>query len=103
MSHLIYAYTIAGKDTEPWERTVGKRREVGAGLIKIGETRKAKARTRIRQQLRTAYPNMEGVKILLEEVAEREDGTTFSDHEVHAALVKEGIRCWGGEWFEVTT
>lgn len=103
MSNLIYAYTIAGKDTEPWERTVGKRRETGAGLIKIGETGKAKARTRIRQQLRTAYPNMEGVEILLEEVAERADGTTFSDHEVHAALVKEGVRCWGGEWFEVTT
>ena len=102
MSNLIYAYTIAGKDAEPWERTVGMRREAGAGLIKIGETGKAKARTRIRQQLRTAYPNMEGVEILLEEVAERVDGTTFSDHEVHAALVKEGVGCWGGEWFEVT-
>jgi len=102
VTNLIYAYTIAGKDAEPWERTVGKRRETGTGLIKIGQTTKAKARTRIKQQLGTAYPNMEGVEILLEEVAERADGTTFTDHEVHAALVMEGVRCWGGEWFEVT-
>lgn len=102
MRSLIYAYTIAGKDAEPWERTVGKRRETGTGLVKVGQTTKAKAKTRIKQQLGTAYPNMEGVEILLEEVAERANGTAFTDHEVHAALIKEGIRCWGGEWFEAT-
>jgi hypothetical protein len=102
VSNRIYAYTIAGKDAESWERTVGKRQVTGIGLIKVGQTTKAKAKTRIKQQLGTAYPNMEGVEILLEEVAERAGGTTFTDHEVHAALIMEGIRCWGGEWFEAT-
>ncbi len=74
----------------------------GAGLIKVGQTTKRSARERIKQQLGTAYPNLDGVEILLDEPAVRDDGTEFTDHEVHAALVKAGIRRPEGEWFEAT-
>lgn len=102
MSNRIYAYTVVGKGTEPWERIVGQGRITGEGLIKVGETTKSTAKARIKEQLGTAYPNLEGVKILLDESAARDDGTEFTDHKVHAALVKAGIRRPGGEWFEAT-
>lgn len=102
MSNRIYAYTIVGRDAEPWERTVGQERITGEGLIKVGQTTKSSARARIRQQLGTAYPNLEGVEILLDESAVTDDGSEFTDHEVHEALVKVGIRRPGGEWFEAT-
>lgn len=100
MSNLIYAYTVIGKDAEPWERSVGLSRVKGRGLIKVGQTTKAKARTRIKQQLGTVFPDLKGVEILHEEPAVAKDGGEFSDHEVHEALVKAGVRRPGGEWFE---
>src|SRR3546814_17505131 len=57
---------------------------------------------RIKQQLGTAYPDLEGVNILLDEPATREDGSQFGDRDVHAALVAAGIKRPGGEWFECT-
>lgn len=102
MNNRIYAYTVVGKDAEPWERTVGQRHITGEGLIKVGQTTKASARARIKQQLGTAYPNLDGVEILLDQPAVKDDGTEFTDHEVHDSLVKAGIRRPGGEWFEVT-
>ena len=102
MSNRIYAYTVVGKDSEPWERVSGQTRKVGAGLIKVGQTTKRSARERIKQQLSTAYPNLEGVRILLDDDAVRNDGMEFSDHDVHAALVANGIKRSGGEWFEAT-
>jgi hypothetical protein len=102
VSNRIYAYTVAGKDTEPWERVIGQTRATGAGLIKVGQTTRATARARIKEQLGTAYPSLDGVEILLDEPAVRDDGGEFTDHEVHDALVKAGIRRPGGEWFEAT-
>jgi hypothetical protein len=102
VSKRIYAYTVVGKDAEPWERVSGQSRKTGTGLIKVGETTRRTARERIKQQLGTAYPNLDGVKIEFEAPAVRDDGTEFSDHEVHAALVKHGIKRHGGEWFEAT-
>ncbi|MGB7587238.1 MAG: GIY-YIG nuclease family protein [Solirubrobacterales bacterium] len=102
MTNRIYAYTVVGKDTEPWERISGQSRTTGTGLIKVGQTTRRKARERIKQQLGTAYPSLGGVEILLDEPAVREDGSEFTDHEVHAALVGEGIRRPEGEWFEAT-
>jgi T5orf172 domain-containing protein len=101
-ANRIYAYTVVGKDAEPWERISGQSRTTGTGLIKVGQTTKRTARERIKQQLGTAYPNLDGVKILLDEPAVREDGSEFTDHEAHAALVGEGIRRPEGEWFEAT-
>lgn len=102
MNKRIYAYTVVGKNDLPWQRRVGQQVVSGTGLIKVGETGKRTARARIKQQLGTAYPNLEGVDILLDELATREDGSAFSDHDVHHALVAAGIRRPGGEWFEAT-
>lgn len=102
MTNRIYAYTVVGKDTEPWERTLGQTRIVGNGVIKVGETTKSTARARIKEQLGTAYPKLEGVEILIDEPAIRADGSEFSDHDVHHALVASGIKRPGGEWFEAS-
>ena len=102
MTNRIYAYTVVGKDAEPWERVSGQTVTRGAGLIKVGETTKPNARARIKEQLGTAYPNLEGVRILLDEPAARTGGAELGDHDVHAVLVKQGIKRPGGEWFEAT-
>lgn len=103
MTKRIYAYTVVGKDTEPWERVSGQTVTAGKGLIKVGETTKSNARARIKEQLGTAYPNLDGVSILLDEAATRTEGSTdFGDHDVHTVLVRQGIKRPGGEWFEAT-
>lgn len=102
MSNRIYVYTVVGKDAEPWERTGGATLVTGSGLVKVGQTTKGTARARIKQQLGTAYPALKGVDILYDEPALRADGTEFTDHDVHAALVAAGINRTGGEWFEAT-
>src|SRR3546814_20973557 len=73
MTRRIYAYTVIGKDAEPWRRKIGRALVGGAGLIKVGETTKSTARARIKQQLGTAYPDLEGVHILLDAPATREE------------------------------
>lgn len=98
----IYAYTVVGKDDEAWTRTVGSSQISGKGLIKVGETTLVTAQARIKQQLGTAYPKLKGVTILLDESANRPDGTYFRDHAVHRALRDTGVRRVGGEWFEAT-
>lgn len=102
MTNRIYVYTVLGKDAEPWTRTEGDKLVEGTGLLKVGQTTKGTARARIKQQLNTAYPGLKGVDILFDELATRADGTEFSDHDVHAALVAAGINRTGGEWFEAT-
>lgn len=102
MTNRIYAYTVIGKNDDDWQRSIGETATRGRGLIKVGQTSLKKARTRIKQQLGTAYPKLEGVEILLDEPATREDGSEFSDHDVHHALVAAGIKRPGGEWFEAT-
>ena len=54
----------------------GRPASPATGLIKVGQTTKASARERIKQQLGTAYPNLDGVEILLDEPAVRDDGTS---------------------------
>lgn len=102
MTKHVYVYTVVGKDQELWERTEGSRLVKGTGLLKVGETKQGTVRARVKQQLNTAYPGLKGVSILLDDVAERNDGSEFSDHDVHAALVAMGISRVGGEWFEAT-
>ncbi|WP_454859578.1 GIY-YIG nuclease family protein [Promicromonospora soli] len=100
MTRRIYAYTVVGKDSQPWQRS-GPALVSGVGQIKVGETTKPTARARIAQQLGTAYPRLEGVRILLDELAVRKDGTEFRDHDLHHALVASGVRK-DQEWFEAT-
>jgi hypothetical protein len=102
VTNRIYAYSVVGKDNQPWSRTVGQTHITGTGLIKVGQTTKPTARARIKEQLGTAYPNLDGVDIRYDELALREDGTEFTDHDVHHALVAAGVNRDSGEWFEAT-
>ncbi|MFC1986519.1 DEAD/DEAH box helicase family protein [Chloroflexota bacterium] len=70
----IYLYSIADKAHE--------------GLLKVGQTTRD-VKHRIAEQLKTA--NIKNYTIELDQVVERDDGTTFTDHEVRAALVRKGF------------
>jgi hypothetical protein len=56
------------------------------GLLKVGQTTR-NVKQRISEQLTTA--SIKNYTIELDEPAERDDGTIFSDHEVRAALVRK--------------
>ncbi len=83
----IYAY----EDTNPQY----------AGLLKIGYTTKS-VRERVAAQYPTLRPGEPPYRIVLEEPAIRNDGTSFTDHEVHRMLRINGIQKVKGEWFRCT-
>ena len=66
------------------------------GLLKVGFTNR-NAQERVKEQLGTSGLSY---KIVLEESAIRNDGSTFSDHDVHRYLKKMNISNPDGEWFE---
>lgn len=80
----IYAY----EDTNPQYR----------GLLKVGYTT-VDVRTRVAQQYPTLKPGEPPYRIVLEETAMRNDGSSFTDHDVHRYLRQKGIRNPDGEWF----
>lgn len=65
------------------------------GLLKIGQTSRD-VKQRVAEQLKTA--RIKNYRIELDEPAEREDGTTFTDHQVRAALIKKKFANPDGEW-----
>jgi hypothetical protein len=79
----IYAYSIED--------------EAHAGLLKIGQTTKD-VKVRIEQQLKTAA--IENYTIRLDESAERDDGSTFSDHQVRARLRAKDFANPQLEWMQ---
>lgn len=81
----IYAYSIED--------------EAHADLLKIGQTTRD-VKTRIEQQLKTAA--IENFTILLDESAESDDGSTFSDHQVRARLKAKGFANPQLEWMQCT-
>ena len=81
----IYAYSIDDK--------------AHAGLLKVGQTTRD-VKQRVAEQLKTA--NIKNYTIVLDEPAERDDGTTFTDHEVRAALVRKGFENTELEWMRCT-
>lgn len=81
----IYAY----EDTNPQYK----------GLLKIGYTIK-NVEERVKQQYPTLRPGKKPYKIVLEESAIRNNGTSFSDHDVHNLLRKQGFSNPKGEWFK---
>ena len=81
----IYAYSIADEAHE--------------GLLKVGQTTRDVKR-RVAEQLRTAA--ITNFRIELDEPAERDDGTIFTDHEVRAALTRKGIENTSLEWMRCT-
>lgn len=81
----IYAYSIADDAHRGW--------------LKIGQTTR-EVRHRVAEQLRTAA--ISNYRIELEEYAERQDGSFFSDHEVRAGLIRKGFANPEGEWMACT-
>ncbi len=77
----IYAYAIDDK--------------AHAGLLKVGQTTR-NVKQRIAEQVKTAA--IKNFKIVLDESAERDDGTLFTDHHVRAALAKKGFEKVELEW-----
>lgn len=69
------------------------------GLLKVGQTTRD-VKQRIAQQLKTA--NIKNYTIELDQVAERDDGTIFTDHDVRMALVRRGFENVELEWMRCT-
>lgn len=68
------------------------------GCLKIGYTTKT-AEERVRAQYPVKTPTQTWA-IVLDELALREDGSSFNDHAVHKVMKRSGIRRVEGEWFE---
>ncbi|GJQ23674.1 restriction endonuclease [Candidatus Brocadia sapporoensis] len=81
---IIYAY----EDTHPQY----------AGLLKIGYTTRT-AVERVTEQYPTARPGELPFRIIFEESAMRNDGSTFTDREIHRCLHVKGFKNPKGEWF----
>lgn len=77
----IYAYSIADAAHKK--------------LLKVGQTTRD-VKQRVAEQLKTA--TIKNYKIELNEPAERDDGSLFTDHEVRAALIKKGFANTELEW-----
>ena len=78
----IYAYELIGVETHK-------------GLLKVGFTNR-NSKDRIAEQLKTSRVKY---KIVFEESAMRNDGSAFTDFDVHRYLRKKGIKNTEGEWF----
>lgn len=82
---MIYAYS----DSNPQYK----------GLLKVGYTEK-EVEKRVAQQYPTKRPDgLVPYKIVLAESAMRNDGTCFTDHDVHHLLRKKRVDNVGGEWY----
>ncbi len=69
------------------------------GLLKVGYTLR-EVKQRVAEQLKTAA--IKNFTIELDELAERDDGSIFTDHEVRAALIKKGFANPELEWVRCT-
>ena len=69
------------------------------GLLKVGFT-SVDVQSRVAQQYPTKKPGALPYKIILQESAMRNDGSSFTDHEVHRVLRKNGLSNPTGEWFK---
>jgi hypothetical protein len=69
------------------------------GLLKVGQTTRD-VKQRVTEQLKTAA--IKNYTIELDESAERDDGTIFTDHEVRAALVQKHFENTELEWMRCT-
>lgn len=85
---MIYAYRDLNPDYD--------------GLLKVGYTEKDVDR-RVAQQYSTKRPDGKlPYEILYRSSAMREDGSCFTDHDVHRMLRRRKITGVGGEWFRCT-
>ncbi|WAS06664.1 DEAD/DEAH box helicase family protein [Gloeomargaritales cyanobacterium VI4D9] len=73
--------------------------EAHRGLLKVGQTTR-EVKQRVAEQLKTAA--IKNYRIELDEPAEREDGSLFTDFEVRAALERKGFERVEQEWMRCT-
>lgn len=72
------------------------------GLLKIGYTVRD-VEKRVAQQYPTKRPDGKlPYKIVYSDSAMRNDGSCFTDHDIHNLLKRKGIEAVGGEWFRCT-
>lgn len=72
------------------------------GLLKVGFTQHDVER-RVVQQFPVIQPGeVKPFEIVFSESSMRDDGTSFTDHDVHKRLVANGVERVGGEWFRCT-
>ena len=69
------------------------------GLLKVGYTTKS-VEHRIKQQYPTLTPGTPTYTIHLDELAIRNDGSAFTDKDIHRYLQKKGFLNPNGEWFK---
>ena len=84
-SPTIYAYELTDIATHK-------------GLLKVGYTSRSSEK-RINEQTKTANIKY---KIVFEESAMKNDGTAFTDHDIHRYFKTKGIEHIEGEWFKCT-
>lgn len=82
---IIYAYTLPNDISRK-------------GQLKIGYTTRS-AQERIKEQTEATRSEF---AIVLIEPAVRNDGTSFTDHDIHLYLRKKGFKNTEGEWFKCT-
>ncbi len=70
------------------------------GCLKVGYTTK-NVQERVAAQYPVNLPS-QSYQIVLEEIAMRDEGSFFTDHDVHRLLTRKNIRRIEGEWFECT-
>ncbi len=68
--------------------------------FKVGYTSKTVSE-RVAEQYPVKLPN-QSYKIELDEIAMREDGSFFTDHDLHKVLTRKNIQRINGEWFKCT-
>ena len=68
------------------------------GILKVGYTTIG-VQERVKQQYNILRPGEPPYKILVEESAMRQDGTSFTDHDVHRQLERMGCQHIEGEWY----
>lgn len=90
----IYAYTEGQYRNRAW---TGARS--GKGLLKVGYTTRPVIE-RMAEHYPTARPDKMPYRVVLEQLALRDDGTFFTDHDVHKALQQMEVKRINGEWFE---
>lgn len=72
------------------------------GLLKVGFTQHDVER-RVAQQFPVIQPGeVKPYEIVFSETSMRDDGTSFTDRDVHKRLVANGVERVGGEWFRCT-
>ncbi|MBT4764553.1 GIY-YIG nuclease family protein, partial [bacterium] len=83
---IIYAYTLLDDTSRQ-------------GQLKVGFTTRS-AKERIQEQIGATLSRFTTV---VDESAMRSDGSSFSDHDVHRQLKKDGFINTEGEWFRCKT